>query len=319
MNRSHTSETNSMRQQSQQQQSNQSEVKQHNPSSDANSVKQRDLRQQEQKLKKWEDELKYREAKSLDLVNQCKRLEDYLAKTEARNVELDKTIRTLQRKISCLENDKKTEPNEHNDATKHEITNQNSTTTTDELIIGVREKVTQYILRKVSQQIDNLEISEATNSTQPQNIKPNIGLEPISRSNTGVHLPADTRHMSTVDSIGEVNAATGQKEPVITPRIEIPERRDDQTDCSDSFRYRATVDGRQRYPNSMVRNPERNQYTSGTPQYRHLHTGNTNNAQTDNVYSYAGQPIYYADRIDNAMAHREQSFLRRASHYRRRR
>ena len=66
-------------------------------------VKQRELRQKELKPKKWEEELKVREVKTDELENDRRRLEDYLCKIEARNVELEATVRTLQRRISILE------------------------------------------------------------------------------------------------------------------------------------------------------------------------------------------------------------------------
>ena len=67
------------------------------------SSKQRELRQLETKLKKWEEELRLREAKTTDFENDKRRLEDYLNKTEARNLELEKTVRTLQKRINLLE------------------------------------------------------------------------------------------------------------------------------------------------------------------------------------------------------------------------
>ena len=57
---------------------------------DANGNKQRELRQWDLKLRKWEEELKLREAKSNDMTKDFSRLEDYVRKTEARNVELEK-------------------------------------------------------------------------------------------------------------------------------------------------------------------------------------------------------------------------------------
>ena len=59
--------------------------------------------QLENKLRKWEDDLKIRELKLSDKDKENRRLEDYINKVEARNNELQQTIRTLQRKISLLE------------------------------------------------------------------------------------------------------------------------------------------------------------------------------------------------------------------------
>ena len=57
----------------------------------------RELRQLELRMKKWEEELRLKEARSADMENDIKRLEEYLSKTEARNLELESTVRTLQR------------------------------------------------------------------------------------------------------------------------------------------------------------------------------------------------------------------------------
>lgn len=52
--------------------------------SDTTAVKQRELRQQDLKLRRWEEELKLREAKLSDMENCVKRPEEYLSKTEAK-------------------------------------------------------------------------------------------------------------------------------------------------------------------------------------------------------------------------------------------
>ena len=75
-------------------------VKEKKSTQETAGVKQRELRQKELKLKKWEEELKVREVKTDELENDRRRLEDYLCKTEARNVELEATVRRLQRRIS---------------------------------------------------------------------------------------------------------------------------------------------------------------------------------------------------------------------------
>ena len=55
------------------------------------SVKQRELRQLEIKLKKWEG-LKTQEARMADMTTSTRKLENYLERTEARNVELERTV-----------------------------------------------------------------------------------------------------------------------------------------------------------------------------------------------------------------------------------
>ena len=73
--------------------------------SDKAVIKLRKVRQLEAKLKKWEEDLKLREAKVTNSNVDSRRMEEYVYKTEARNVELEATVRTLQRKICLLENE----------------------------------------------------------------------------------------------------------------------------------------------------------------------------------------------------------------------
>ena len=72
---------------------------------DKSVIKLRELRQYEAKLKKWEENLKIREAKVNDSTVDSCRMEEYLSTTEARNIELEATVRTLHRKICLLENE----------------------------------------------------------------------------------------------------------------------------------------------------------------------------------------------------------------------
>ena len=58
------------------------------------SVKHKDSRQLESKLKKWENELKLREAKINENSSETRQFQDYIQKAEARNHELETTIKT---------------------------------------------------------------------------------------------------------------------------------------------------------------------------------------------------------------------------------
>ena len=71
--------------------------------SQTNSQKQRELRQTELRIRKWEVELKLREAKCTESYQGVSRLEDYVRKVEVRNVKLEGTVRTLKRKVDILE------------------------------------------------------------------------------------------------------------------------------------------------------------------------------------------------------------------------
>ena len=164
------------------------------PSVDSIPMKQRELRQMENKLRKWEDDLKMRESRLLEQNKENRRLEDYISKVEARNNEMQHTIRTLQRKISIIEQEKVVNntgmsmnysQNHYVGATaqdgdinvKHNYNNQSHSRVanehshlsnhdnTDRLVAGVRDQVTSFILNRVSEQISVLE--SQCNERQP--------------------------------------------------------------------------------------------------------------------------------------------------------
>ncbi|MCG7868272.1 MAG: hypothetical protein JAY74_18145, partial [Candidatus Thiodiazotropha taylori] len=172
--------------------------KEKKPPQDTAGVKQRELRQKELKLKKWEEELKIREAKTAELEGDKSRLEDYICKTEARNVELEATIRTLQRRISVLENRKADDiPNSSSQIHKNfqnpifpglsthndQHPNQNyyyppqeaqSTSSAmranEELLYGIQQQVNRFILQKVAHQFQQLELLDKQNQQSAPHI-----------------------------------------------------------------------------------------------------------------------------------------------------
>ena len=117
--------------------------------------KYRDLRQLENKLKKWENELKMCESKIEDSENETRRLQDYIQTLEFRNYELETTIKTLRRKINLLE----TEKVSPDGCPQIPVT---ETSDTDKLILGVREQVTKYEMGNVVRQLINMEVMDSS-------------------------------------------------------------------------------------------------------------------------------------------------------------
>ncbi|CAC5402801.1 RAG2 [Mytilus coruscus] len=111
-------------------------------------IKQRDLRQLELKLKKKEEQIKMKEAAINDEAKEKTRLLDRLHKAESRNLELELTIKTMNKRIELLENQSS------NNGT---INNNNSST--DDLILAVSDKVTRFVLRKVENELDKLDVT----------------------------------------------------------------------------------------------------------------------------------------------------------------
>ena len=78
---------------------------------------------------------------------------DRLFKAESRNCELEQNVKTLNRRIETLEEHTKTD---HQKNMPSGFINRETLNSTDELINGVHEKVTRYILSKIDIEIDRL-------------------------------------------------------------------------------------------------------------------------------------------------------------------
>ena len=127
-------------------------------SNDDQSIKQRELRQLDLKLKKREEQLRLKEMAINDESKEKTRLFDRINKLESRNTDLEKTIKTKLNKIGTLENDheKLKHNNMTNDIHQRNLPMNDRNSSSNGLIEGVREKVTNYIFRKVDQEIDQL-------------------------------------------------------------------------------------------------------------------------------------------------------------------
>ena len=192
-------------------------------------MKQRELRQWELKLRKHEESLKMKELKQNDQDKEKHRLHEYINKLEARNDELSKTISTLQRRIDILENplvksemkaDCK-EPQQVNTQRREEI---------DDLIIGVRDRVTRFVLGRVSEQLDALEKQNGTGEVGPRNgpqqqkpTTPTISPNSQNSHDTGYRIPtmtvnANQRDRTTLSaSLTEQKGAVNNCQPVNSP------------------------------------------------------------------------------------------------------
>ena len=157
------------------------------------SNKNRELRQQDLKLRKWEEELKLRETRCNERNKDFSQLEDYVRRTEARNVELEKTVGTLERKIYVLESEpsaqrigiaipvsndvgsvsstNKSHVNPFRSVIDDSMKSQDYPGSTDQLIIGVRDQVTHYIMNRVRSEFEQLE-RIATAQNTPIVVKP---------------------------------------------------------------------------------------------------------------------------------------------------
>jgi hypothetical protein len=94
----------------------------------------KEMRQIELKLKKKEEQLKIKEAILNDSTSEKTKLLDRLFKAETRNLELENTVKTLYNKIETSEN-----------KPSNNTSNNENTDSCDELVAGIREKVTKFV------------------------------------------------------------------------------------------------------------------------------------------------------------------------------
>ncbi|CAC5402563.1 unnamed protein product [Mytilus coruscus] len=172
-------------------------VEQHNQQD--TSAKLKDIRQLEQKLKKKEEQLKIKEAMINDDFKEKEQILERLFKAENRNFELEQTIKTLNRRISILE----TQPIQQTKEPKFPPQNNCTQSSTDELIVGVRDKVTRFVLSKIDNEFDKL-------LSKNDHAKDNPVITDISepmRNNSNLDQPSSQNINSTptVNSSNSVN------------------------------------------------------------------------------------------------------------------
>lgn len=296
-------------------------------------IKLREVRQLEAKLKKWEEDLKLREAKVTNSNVDSRRMEEYVSKTEARNVELEATVRTLQRKICLLENEvsnltgKRSAPDSScnpstgytnpllpsNDSSSQHSTGGHSSAymkETNDLVSGIHQQVTRFVLNKVSQQINKLELMDQeqnipfmpdprwpTSSRAPEKTSPQTLHVPLSQPHnhistyTGMDRPWSagapinpTAQFPTSSGGGPVMQTHWEHGPQATPSMPMAEPSqfvDNRQDC--------IIEGRSN-------RPPRKQDTS--------------TAQIDASH-VSGQPVFYSNQQRNMSPSPSPSFLGR--------
>ena len=183
------------------------------PDNDSAIPKYRELRQQEGKLKKWENELKLREAKIEDKTSETRRQQD-IQKLEARNCELEITVKTLRRKINLLE----TEGSHSEESTKLTTIQKRET---DQLILGVREQVTKFVLNKVAGQLDNLEVADTNGYLNETGKSKKIGCyrqDLTTSQHETYNIPVQDKHATNQLIVNPVKNSQPNQPPVIEPQ-----------------------------------------------------------------------------------------------------
>jgi hypothetical protein len=134
----------------------------------------KEMRQIELKLKKKEEQLKIKEAILNDSTSEKTKLLDRLFKAETRNLELENTVKTLYNKIETSEN-----------KPFNNTSNNENTDSCDELVAGIREKVTKFVLSKVENELNRILIADEQNyeTKQTHHIRKQAQWEPDSNRN----------------------------------------------------------------------------------------------------------------------------------------
>ena len=213
------------------------------------SAKMKELKQLEQKLKKKEEQIKIKESMINEDMKEKTKLLDRLHRSEIRNMELENTIKTLYTRIDsmqirpCPENTPQTDVNKHADSN-------------DELLKGMRERVTKYLLRKIDNEIGELEKSQ---------IKPNESTDAV----TSTKLEnADNNNVNNMTS----NTHTRDSKSM--------QSKDNKVEENENCEWKNDVE------NDSGTQPNRRYYT---PYQQHKSSVSYNACCKD----VTGQPIYY--------------------------
>jgi hypothetical protein len=131
--------------------------------SSSSKVKSSDVRAREDKLRKKEDELAIREAALREKELRHIHLETYIEKLEARNTELDKSLRLLKRRLAAHES----QDSDIAYATQKSDTDQpcaqsQQRNNQNELVQKIHERVTNFVLTKIDRELDDLLQSQST-------------------------------------------------------------------------------------------------------------------------------------------------------------
>lgn len=122
----------------------------------------KELKQLEQKLKKREEQIKIKEAMVNEDLREKIQIMDRLHQSEIRNIELENTIKTLYTQIENLK--QRTNVTNSDTNNRSPITNRE-----DEIIIGLRNRVTKFVLNRLDKEFDQMEKSLDNTTTVEAN------------------------------------------------------------------------------------------------------------------------------------------------------
>ncbi|CAG2239729.1 unnamed protein product [Mytilus edulis] len=121
-----------------------------------------------------DEQLKLKETAIIENMSEKTKVLDRLFKAEARNLELEQTVKNLFTRIQTLEAYKTTQGN---GGTFHSIPNtgnkgSHDSTSSDKLVVGIRDKVTNYVLGKVDEELNKLLNNSCNRSSNSEQFNP---------------------------------------------------------------------------------------------------------------------------------------------------
>ena len=160
-----------------------------------NEVKLKDIRLAENKLKKKEEQLRVKEQLLNDKSKEQTKLIDKINKLETRNMELERTIKTLLNKIEVMEINMKCDSHMKENGSSRTKTHINGISENDRLLKGVQDRVTNFILQKIDREIQILTESAIDDKQRTQGSNDYI----VQQKESPTYI-APTDHKNVVDS-----------------------------------------------------------------------------------------------------------------------
>ena len=155
------------------------------------SVKMKDVRTKEQRLRKWEEELKLRETQLKQQDERAHKKDTYIAQLEAKNIELEQTVRILRRRVAMLEES----PIED---TQKAVNSQPKPT--DKLLGEIHDRVTRFIVDKVDKQLQQLSDENSTSADSHSDVHQQHTQQQHSAPSSTGHISEPKAHVSYVDT-----------------------------------------------------------------------------------------------------------------------
>lgn len=180
------------------------------------SAKQRELRQLEMKVRKKEDEIRLKEAKIKEYEKNSGKLESKIESLEFRNKELEHTISNLQERLTLFEGShtyaqRSTYSPPAENPGISQSNQYSSKARCDDLIQGIHDRVSAYVLLKVEKQIERLIDLDGDSSEVPIENSAQMDTGHTVQINPGINTFCQSKDkVTSQDGCPEPNLLNGQ-------------------------------------------------------------------------------------------------------------